>query len=264
MTFYPLLFLLLLGHVVGDFYAQTDEMSKERRSPDKSMRKKWLLRHGVCYAVVMAAVLFPVVQFSLRLVVIFLAVSVSHIVFDYAKRFNKWKPFIIDQILHIAMIILLWVIFNDHIKIWAHVVALHSNVFPIISIMPANPYWVLLGILVIIRPVGCLIKSNEIWDFGSIVGPSQDEATDGNVSPNSGRMIGYLERLIVIFLLLSGALGAIGFVITAKAAIRFSEINKETDKAQQRNQVEYFLIGTLLSMVCAFVVYFLIRMAYSA
>ena len=189
MTFHPLLFLLLLGHVIGDFYAQTDKMSRDKCSDNKKTRRKGLALHSLCYSLVMAVVLFPVVQFSLRLVCIFLAVSISHFALDSVKRLNKWKPFIVDQILHIAAIFLTWIIFSDDIIIWAYVVELNSNVFPRISIISENPYWTLLGVLVILRPVGYLIKSNEIWNFGSIVEASQDETDPNKISPNAGRMI---------------------------------------------------------------------------
>jgi len=263
MTFQPLLFLLLMGHVIGDFYAQTDNMSKGKNSADKRERRKCLAFHGLCYALAMAAILFPVMRFSSTLILIFFAVSISHFILDSVKRFIKWKPFIIDQILHIAVIFLVWVIFNNEITIWAYVTELNSSVFPRISLLSENPYWTLLGVLIILRPVGYLIKSNEIWNFGNIVETSQDEANSNKISPNAGRMIGYLERLIVFFLLLNNALGTIGFVITAKAAIRFPEIINEKDETKKRNHVEYFLIGTLLSMVCTFVVYLLLQLTYN-
>ena len=263
MTFHPLLFLLFLGHVIGDFYAQTDKMSKDKCSDNKQTRRKGLAVHGLCYSLVMAVVLFPVVQFSLRLICIFLAVCFSHFVLDSVKRFIKWKPFIVDQLLHIATIFLVWIIFNNDTAIWPYVDELNNIVSPRISLLSENPYWTLLGVLIILRPVGYLIKSNEIWDFGSIVEPDQSETDPNKVIPNAGRMIGYLERLIVFFLLLSNAIGTIGFVITAKLAMRIPEILIAKDETQKRNRVEYFLIGTLLSMVCAFVVYLLLRITYN-
>lgn len=262
MTFQPLLLLLLFGHVIGDFYAQSDTMSQGKSSNNRIIRRKWLLLHSLCYTLVMAVVLFPFVQFSLKLIYIFLAVSISHFILDGIKRFIKWKPFIVDQLLHVTIIFSVWLLFYDKLTVWEHVATLNYNIFPRISLISQNPYWTLLGALVTLRPVGYLIKSNEIWDFGNIVKTNSNETEPNKISPNAGRMIGYLERLIVIFLLLNNALSAIGFIITAKAAIRFPEIINEPDKDQKRNQVEYFLIGTLLSMVCVFVVYLLLQLTY--
>jgi Trk-type K+ transport system membrane component len=235
MTANPLLFLLLLGHVIGGFYMPA------AKSP---------LRHGLCYALVMAAVLFPMLRFSPALVLVFTAVCLSHFAIGRLVRLIKYKPFIVGQGLHIAAILLLWLTFNSSTEMWPHAAELYDYVLPRVAALSESPYWTLLGVLVILRPVGHLIRSNEIWDFGS-----------SKASPNAGRMIGYLERLIVFFLILNGALGTIGFVIAAKAAIRFPEIISEKNEDQKRNQVEYFLIGTLLSMVCVFTVYLLLGVA---
>ena len=248
MTFHPLLFLLLLGHVIGDFYTQTNKTPEEKDSDKQGTRKNWLELHSVRYTLATAAVLFFVVQFSLTLVNIFLIVSILHFELDSIDWSYCKKPFIIKQILHIAIIFSIWIMFNDDIAIRTFIVEINDNVFYRISLLPQNPYWTLLGVLVLLRPVGDLIKSNEIWDFRSI---------STKVNPNAGRMIGYLERLIVFFLLLNNALGTIGFIAAAKAVIRYSEISREEKEIQER--IEYFLIGTLLSMVCTFAVYLLVQ-----
>lgn len=59
-----------------------------------------------------------------------------------------------------------------------------------------------------------------------------------------GRMIGYLERLIIFAFVLNGNIGSIGFVLTAKALARFRELDN-------REFAEYVLIGTLLSVLAA-------------
>lgn len=60
----------------------------------------------------------------------------------------------------------------------------------------------------------------------------------------AGRLIGILERLLVLCLGLAGQLGAIGLVLAAKSVARF-------DFA--REQAEYFLVGTLASVTIALV-----------
>jgi len=206
MTFHPLLLLLLLGHIIGDFYAQTDNMSKGKRSSECCERWKWLVCHGLCYTLAMAVVLFPVIRFSWGLLLLFLMVSVSHMALDSVKQFIKWKPFIVDQLMHIGFIVLAWRIWNNRMIMWPYVSELNSMIFPRMSMLHENPYWTLLGVLVILRPVGYLIKSNEIWNFGDIVEAERDETEPNKVMPNAGRMIGYLERLIVFFLMINSLL----------------------------------------------------------
>jgi hypothetical protein len=59
----------------------------------------------------------------------------------------------------------------------------------------------------------------------------------------TGRIIGYLERIIILVLFLSDLPAVVGFLITAKSILRYAEIKNEKDKVM----VEYVLIGTLLS-----------------
>ena len=62
-----------------------------------------------------------------------------------------------------------------------------------------------------------------------------------------GRLIGILERALVLTLVLLGQYGALGFVVAAKALARFRGLD-------DRDFAEYFLIGTLASLLHAVVV----------
>ena len=59
----------------------------------------------------------------------------------------------------------------------------------------------------------------------------------------AGRWIGYLERTLVLALILSGNPSGVGFVFAGKAIARFSE----------REEVEYYLLGTFASFTWAVV-----------
>ncbi|HET7602549.1 MAG TPA: hypothetical protein VFK36_05990 [Gemmatimonadales bacterium] len=59
-----------------------------------------------------------------------------------------------------------------------------------------------------------------------------------------GRLIGILERALVLTLVLLGQFGALGFVVAAKALARFRGLD-------DRDFAEYFLIGTLASLLHA-------------
>jgi hypothetical protein len=61
---------------------------------------------------------------------------------------------------------------------------------------------------------------------------------------NRGRVIGVLERVLLYWFIMAGQLGAIGFVLTAKAFTRFKALD-------DRPFAEYVLIGTLLSACLA-------------
>ena len=113
---------------------------------------------------------------------------------------------------------------------------------------------VVLGLLCILRPVGVLIEQGDVWDFSRNKNPP-DESQKG-----AGKMIGYLERIVIYFLLLVGQYAAIAFVITAKSVARFPEIGKD---GQGRMLAEYYLIGTLLSMISVFTITLLLGLLKS-
>ncbi len=62
-----------------------------------------------------------------------------------------------------------------------------------------------------------------------------------------GRMIGVLERALALTLVLLGQFGALGLLIAAKALARFRALD-------DRDFAEYFLIGTLASLLHALLV----------
>jgi hypothetical protein len=59
-----------------------------------------------------------------------------------------------------------------------------------------------------------------------------------------GRLIGYLERILIVVLVVKGSYEGLGFLIAAKGLIRAREF-------EDRNLAEYILVGSLLSVVCA-------------
>jgi hypothetical protein len=70
----------------------------------------------------------------------------------------------------------------------------------------------------------------------------EEDASDDSLR-NAGKYVGILERLLVFVLIVLDEWSAIGFLITAKSVLRFSDISK----AKDRKLTEYILIGTLLS-----------------
>ena len=57
----------------------------------------------------------------------------------------------------------------------------------------------------------------------------------------AGRWIGYLERLMILTMILMDAYNGVGFVFAGKAIARF----------QSREQTEYYLLGTFASFAWA-------------
>ena len=72
-----------------------------------------------------------------------------------------------------------------------------------------------------------------------------DPATDMSL-PQGGKLIGRLERLMILMLLLADQPDAIGLLIAAKSILRFNEL-----AASDRRATEYVIIGTLASFAWA-------------
>jgi hypothetical protein len=69
---------------------------------------------------------------------------------------------------------------------------------------------------------------------------------------NAGRIIGTIERIIILIFISIGQYSAIGLILTAKSIARYDKIAKEKDFA------EYYLLGTLISTLSVIVVSFLV------
>ena len=78
---------------------------------------------------------------------------------------------------------------------------------------------------------------------------------------NGGLYIGYLERALIMLLVMMGEPTGIGFLIAAKSILRFGEV-KDTG---QRKMSEYIIIGTFFSfgwgLLIAMATTFLARLA---
>ncbi len=107
--------------------------------------------------------------------------------------------------------------------------------FPSYTSIPA----IIAGFLFCSKPANILIKEL-LGVFDIRVRKTGTEETD---LPNAGKLIGIVERwLIVVFILIS-QFEAIGFLLAAKSIMRF--------KSDESLKTEYLLTGTLLSFAIA-------------
>jgi hypothetical protein len=77
---------------------------------------------------------------------------------------------------------------------------------------------------------------------------AQDDEPDVTAPPvadlKGGRLIGPLERLLIVALTLGGALPIVAGILAAKGIVRFPEISND---GGQGSKAEYFLVGSLVS-----------------
>ena len=239
MTVTIYMFLFLLGHALGDFYLQSKRTVKK-----KEQTALFVVIHAAAYTICFTVLLLVVCQMNLALFWLLLLIFSTHTIIDLAKRsaekashiplLSKQSPqeylFFIDQGLHIGSLILLSFLFYTQLTPRLWFVELH----PIEMGWGVHPVILLMAFVYIIKPASMVIE--KILNICNIL-PTIDT---GFV--NGGKIIGILERLLILFLLLLGQFSTIGLVIAAKSLARFRDLD-------DRKCAEYYIIGTFLSLV---------------
>jgi len=67
--------------------------------------------------------------------------------------------------------------------------------------------------------------------------------------PSAGKYIGWVERILILTFIVGGYETAVGFLLAAKALVRYPEIQEDT----RGHFAEYFLVGTLTSVGLALI-----------
>ncbi len=99
-------------------------------------------------------------------------------------------------------------------------------------------------VMIIFRPINTIFVK-----FFNDVNPFEQQEENREVK-KTGKLIGNLERLLVLIFLINNQYTAVGLIFTAKTIIRFDEFN------QNRAFTEYYMLGTLFSMISVLLVYF--------
>jgi len=76
---------------------------------------------------------------------------------------------------------------------------------------------------------------------------------------NAGRVIGYVERLILFLFLTLGSVTAVVAILAMKTALRFSDLKDDNDSGK----AEYIIIGSFLSLLITVLVSLLARICLS-
>ena len=226
----PLILLFFLGHLLGDFYFQSNQTASE-----KDVNPKVMLKHCMLYGFIQIVLTLPFI--CLQLVVAATVLSLLHAFVDsmkalYLKSHNRSKSvFLLDQFAHILCLsvvsfFLSWQEVNLWNAEWTSLVMenVNINVMAVLS-------WITL-LLLNYKPASIVISK-----LLAGLKPLDEEES----SSNAGRWIGLLERLIMMVFIALNQYSAIGLVLTAKSIARYDKISKSQPFA------EYYLLGTLLS-----------------
>lgn len=214
---------LLLAHFVGDFELQTESLCRQKREKKAG---SWFL---YVHALVIFALAF-LALWDVQLWYVALAIGMSHLLIDLGKvcikKNNVWV-FAADQVLHILILAVAAGICVNQFG-WNTPNWLNLPVTKILAIVVA--------FIICRKPANLFIKKT--LQFNRVSFPADDSN-----SFHAGKLIGTMERWLILVFVLIGRYEVIGFLIAAKSIIRFGENDKD--------KTEYFLAGTLLSIAIA-------------
>jgi hypothetical protein len=220
-----------LGHLLADFFFQTNKMAHEKN--DKGFKTKYLAWHILI--VFSCSWLF---SFQVKFIVGAAAIAIIHYFIDGLKAVVNKKPklakyaFFVDQALHLGTLFLVSILFlKYHGFEMTYDPEIHPRYIAIViaylcCLKPAN---------IVIKQV---FKSSEI-DVAIARKIEEDQLNPSDELPNAGKLIGTLERILTLTFIIGNHFEAVGFLIAAKSILRYRDT--ETLKT------EYVLIGTMLS-----------------
>ena len=229
--------ILISIHLLADFLFQTSAYSEKKRKMLKP-----LLLHCFIYFIIFEIVLLPILQFK-KAILLGIIISTCHFLINFTKnKLEKSFPqrrlqiwiFSINQLIHFALLIGMYYIFN----LENSVTNLYINLQGYENFKTIILYISVFSI--IFEPASLFIRKL----FTSISPKTYPKENLEELK--AGNIIGKLERIIIAILLLNNQFGVMGFVLTAKSIARFKQM-------ENKDFAEKYLIGTLTSFLIALI-----------
>lgn len=241
VQFVTILLPLLFAHLLTDFLIQSDS---DVRQKDKPLV---LIKHGLTVGIISYLSLGIISAWDIALGIIF-----SHTLLDAWKmRTNKGtilSRFVTDQGAHILILILFSYAasgFKYHAVTSLWTIFFGKGFLQAITLISGGILSILVGSFI----VEYTFESFDFKEKKQTKSNPPEKTTTYNYKnsgiKDGGKIIGYLERSLIFLFILTGYPAGIGFLIAAKSVFRFGEL---TDPSR-RQQAEYIIIGTLLSIL---------------
>jgi hypothetical protein len=127
---------------------------------------------------------------------------------------------------------------------------------PVLRGLDVDRALLVLGGLLVQMSTGNVVVRLVLSATGTLV-PSRGPAHDSTRTLKGGRLLGPMERLVIVGLGLAGHLTAASLVVTAKGLLRFPELQAKRDTGDLLDTpgidevTEYFLVGSFASWLLA-------------
>lgn len=242
-----LLLMFFLAHIIGDFYLQTETVARR-----KEEKFSWVLFHSILYALLFALTGILISTIKMMYIIV---VAASHAAIDIAKYGiqkkilktgdkeigNEAEIFVVDQIVHI-LVILVVSILNRDVELECNLLLNLNNYAGMVGLSGLSVMRWTMKVLLIHKPMNIFISS-VLHKY-----KPKEKASRIKEDKNAGRLIGTLERILILIFVSIEQYSAVGLVLTAKSIARYDKISKNQEFA------EYYLLGTLMSTICAILV----------
>ncbi|MFT2091214.1 DUF3307 domain-containing protein [Paraglaciecola sp. 2405UD69-4] len=234
-----ILVALILVHILSDFYFQPSEWVTDRNL--KHYKSSALYKHIAVHGVLSFAVFSLLGSNGWLLNLVYSGVIVgSHFVIDLAKSYAKktTKNFVLDQLAHILVLLLLWAWSSDKL-------AEYGALYPLLTYKHLT---LVVAYLIILKPTSILIAmilapwTKELKRIEAAL-PKEHAKHSNSSLESAGMMIGYLERLLILTFIVLNQFSAIGFLLATKSVFRFGDLTN----TQGKKLTEYVMLGTLTS-----------------
>jgi hypothetical protein len=267
-----LLLRLVIAHLLTDFVFQPKSWVKDRT--EKKGRSKKLYLH-----VFVTTIVAYILSGQYNNWIIPLVIFVTHLIIDYIKAKtskDNFNYFIADQVAHLFVIVILWLSVENK---WSAIQPLAETLFQ------STRFWITAAAYIFVSwPLGIVIgKATQKWrdrinreklsaavnvmEITDADANTEEQAAQPIQNPKSGeeqelglasagKWIGICERIMILTFVLMAQYTAIGFLMTAKSILRFSEKEENTQL-----KTEYVLVGTLVSFASSAMVGVLVNLA---
>ncbi len=224
---------LLLAHLLGDFFLQTNKQVQEKRA--LGFKSSALYLHSLIVAVISWLFVFDL-DFWWFAGIVFL----THAIIDRVKVVARkgLYAFVVDQAAHVIILFLIAKYYQEADPEWIQFSWIsHGYELAVPAILSAVAFC--------ISPANFLIRET-LDQFKIDTSPRGQKAEDDHSTArlkNAGALIGSMERLLVLLFVLIGNFEAAGLTFAAKSILRF--------KDDEGPRTECVLVGTLLSFLLA-------------
>lgn len=217
---------LFLAHIIGDFFLQPNTWVKDKKT--KKLKSIYLYLHVLLHFILILVIVGNTDFWKPALLI-----ALSHFIIDSIKLLAQKDDtertwFFIDQLSHLAAILVIWS-YKQSMVVDFHALYDKKILIP------------LTAVLFLLNPASFIIKTAiSKWTPGPA--PAGSAPIDESLE-NAGKLIGMMERLMVLVFISLGKWEGVGFLLAAKSVFRFGDLKD----AKNMKLTEYVLIGTLLS-----------------